>query len=414
MIAKLLNVLFPVAIAGSFIAVVVKEAKSSKRGSGSHVFVERSKSKHVAHTEEVGGDLKVERGFPGQSGNLVDISLKTGGEIQVKGWENDSIDVIATLDGDDCAEARVGFNRREGGLVITLENPRRRGNWDCDADFELQVPKRQSLKMNTMGGDIQVENIEGEVRGQTMGGSLELTRLTGYVGLTTMGGDITLTQSEVDGSVKTMGGAVLLEDVIGAVKGESMGGNVTTRRVAAKKGQKTSEAVSIKTMGGDINVDEAPAGANVHTMGGKIRIKSAAQHVKAVTMGGAIEIDELDGSIEATTMGGDIEVGMIGDAAKGNRAVNLKSHGGDVMLMVPAGLSMDLDLEIAYTKESQQDYKIISDFPFTLKETSTWAREGRGGDLSKYIYGTGAVAGGKHKIRIETVNGNIILKKSRR
>ena len=411
MIAKLLNVIFPVAIAGSFVAVVVKEARSHKRGN-ERVFVERSQSRHV--TEEIGRDLRIERGFPGQSGNLVDISLKTGGEIQVTGWENDSIDVVATLEGDDCAEGRVGFAKKEGGLVITLESPRRRGNWDCDADFELQVPKRQSLKMNTMGGDIKVENIEGEVRGQTMGGSLDLTALTGYVGLTTMGGDITLTRSEVDGSVKTMGGAVLLEDIVGAVKGESMGGNVTTRRVAAKKGQQTSEVVGIKTMGGDINVDEAPAGANVHTMGGKIRIKSAAQHVKAVTMGGGIEIDELDGSVEATTMGGDIEVGMIGDAAKGDRSVNLKSHGGDVMLVVPPGLSMELDLEIAYTKDSRKSYQIISDFPFTLKETADWTREGRGGDLSKFIYGTGAIAGGKHRIRIETTNGNIILKKSRR
>ena len=410
MIAKLLNVLFPIAIAGSFVAVVVKEAKSSKRST--HVFVERGSSKHS--TEEIGGDMKIERGFPGQSGNLVDISLKTGGEIQVMGWENDSIDVVATLEGDDCDEGRVGFNKKEGGLVITLESPRARGNWDCDADFELHVPKRQSLKMNTMGGDIKVENIEGEVKGQTMGGSLDLTALTGFVGLTTMGGDITLTRSEVDGSVKTMGGAVLLEDVIGAVKGESMGGNVTTRRVAAKKGQSVSDAVMIKTMGGDINVDEAPAGANVHTMGGKIRIKSAAQHVKALTMGGEIRVDELDGSIDATTMGGDIEVNMIGDPAKGTHTVLLKSHGGDVTLYVPPGLSMNLDLEIGYTKHAEGNYEIISDFPMTLKETATWAREGRGGDLMKHIYGTGAVAGGKHKVRIETTNGNIILKKARR
>ena len=410
MIAKLLNVLFPVAIAGSFVAVVVNEARSSKR---SERVTAVGRAKHARHvTESVSGDSVIERGFPGQSGNLVDINLKTGGEINVTGWEKDSIDVVATLDGDDCDKGRVGFSKREGGLVITFEMERGRRNNDCDADFVLQVPRRQSLKMNTMGGDIEVQNIEGTVKGQTMGGSLELTELIGEVGVTTMGGDITLTKSEVDGSVKTMGGSVLLEDVIGAVKGESMGGNVTTRRVSARKGQSTSDAVQIKTMGGDINVDEAPAGANVHTMGGTIRVRSAAQHVKAVTMGGAIRIDELDGSIDATTMGGDIDVKMIGDPSRGNRAVQLKSHGGDVTLYMPEGLSMDLDLELAYTKRSDGEHEIISDFPVELRRTTEWERHE--GDAKKFIYGTGAVAGGKHRIRIETVNGNIILKKSRR
>jgi DUF4097 and DUF4098 domain-containing protein YvlB len=262
-----------------------------------------------------------------------------------------------------------------------------------------------------MGGDIRVDNVEGDIRGKTMGGALDLSNLKGDLSLTTMGGDVTLVKSEVEGSVKTMGGKVLLEDVVGGVNGESMGGDVVYRRVSNKKGESTGNEVKIKTMGGDINVDEAPDGADVHTMGGKIRVASAAKYVKALTMGGDIEIEEIDGLVNATTMGGDIEVTMIGDPKRGDRSVLLKSYGGDITLTVPAGLSMNLDVELAYTRGHEDEYEIMTDFPMTLKESAEWIR-GKG-DARKIISGTGVVSGGKHKIRIETINGNVRLIKAK-
>jgi DUF4097 and DUF4098 domain-containing protein YvlB len=188
-----------------------------------------------------------------------------------------------------------------------------------------------------------------------------------------------------------------------------MGGNVVYRRVTNKKGESSGDEVRIKTMGGDINVDEALDGADVHTMGGAIRIKSARKHVKALTMGGEIDIRELDGSVNATTMGGDIEVTMVGDPNVGDRAVSLKSYGGDITLVVPDGLSMDLDVTLTFTKNHEGDYRIESDFPIERKTTREW--EYGHGDPRRFIYGTGTVKGGKHHVVIETINGNVFLKK---
>ena len=89
-----------------------------------------------------------------------------------------------------------------------------------------------------------------------------------------MGGDITVAESTMDGSLKTMGGVVRIQNVVGDVKGSSMGGNVSYKNVRRRDGQTASpehlgkgkgdinpDTVQISTMGGDIEVKDAPEGA---------------------------------------------------------------------------------------------------------------------------------------------------------
>jgi hypothetical protein len=129
-------------------------------------------------------------------------------------------------------------------------------------------------------------------------------------------------------------------------------------------------------------------------------------------MGGDIDIDEIDGGAEASTMGGDVTVKMIGDPDKGDRDIDLSSMGGDIKLTLPAGLSIDFDITLTYTKRARKDYKIISDFSIELEESEDW--DYSAGSARKYIYGTGKISGGKNKIRIDTINGNIVIGKGSR
>src|SRR6185436_19983527 len=160
--------------------------------------------------------------------------------------------------------------------------------------------------------------------------------------------------------------------------GHSMGGNVEYRNVTDREGSSTGEVVKITTMGGEIDVDSAPHGAEVSTMGGDIRIHSAGEYVKAKTMGGDISIDKVDGAIKAETMGGDVDVTMVGNPAEKNRDVLLSSKGGDITLVVPAGLSMDVDIRLAYTRDSRHDsksYRIESDFELKEERSKEWDDE---------------------------------------
>jgi DUF4097 and DUF4098 domain-containing protein YvlB len=274
----------------------------------------------------------------------------------------------------------------------------------------INVPSRYDLDIETMGGDIEISGVEGDLQGETMGGDLRLSELKGDVEFETMGGDISLTDSEVDGDVETMGGEVTVTNVTGDVDGSSMGGNVVYKDVTRRNGESSGKAVVISTMGGDIEIGDAPAGASLETMGGDIQVGNAAKFVEAETMGGDITIGSIDGWVEASTMGGDVRVTVIGDPQASGKDIEISSMGGEIYLTVPRNFSMEVEIEIAYSGKSTVP-EIISDAALKIE-----THEGAGGSLrrmvgeSSTLVGSGSFNGGKNKVEIETVGGNVHLK----
>jgi hypothetical protein len=351
--------------------------------------------------------------FNVKPGANLKINLRTGGLIDIQGWNEDKIKVEA--EGIDFNKAPIEFEQTDDGLKIFNDFGKSDGEGNDNPDLHIKVPIRFNIDVNIAGGDIKIKNVSGEIEGQTMGGDLDLAQLKGTLKLTTMGGEVTLKNSEVDGSVKTMGGEVLVENVKGDVNASSMGGKVRQINVEGKD-KSIGKEVNITTMGGDLVIDTAPSGAFLKTMGGKIEVNKAGKFLNAETFGGNISAGEVDGWIKAKTMGGNIDVKMTGDPANGKRDVDLQSMGGDITLTVPQALSMDINIEIAYIKnkkiksdEEFNRYRIISDFPVNEERTKEW--DSSKGSPRKYVYGKGSVEGGKNRIRIKTINGNVYLKK---
>jgi DUF4097 and DUF4098 domain-containing protein YvlB len=393
-----------------------------------------------------GGERTIEKSFPVSMGGKLKLDLDTGGDVTIVGWDKPEIAVRVDIDGRDADRVNVDFDNGSSFLNIHSDCSKKR-HVDVDVEFTIKVPERCDVRVESNGGEVSIEGVEGTLSGRTMGGALELVRVKGDIELQTMGGSVRVEDSEADGRVKTMGGDVDIRNVKGNLKGSTMGGSVTYDGVTGRSASSATDdkemtvstmggdikiadtdkrlraktfggdidvakakEVDVSTMGGDITIDEAPAGAKVHTMGGDITIGSAGKYVAAKTMGGDIEIKAIDGEIDATTMGGDIEAVMVGDPAKGKRDVDISSMGGDVELTVPAGLSMKFDLEIEYTKKYQRKARIESDFPIKIEESEKWVHKLWGRDY-KRISGTGEVGGGDNTIHIRTKNGKIVIKK---
>lgn len=341
-------------------------------------------------------------------GERLEVSLR-GGSIEIAGWDRNLVSVEATIAGRDAGEAGIEVRRTGSSVRIDQQHGGRASGGRVD--LRIRVPARFDLALETMGGTLEIENVRGSLEGSTHGGNLRLSRLQGSVTMSTHGGNITLRDSTVDGSVRTMGGQVLLENVVGDIEGQSMGGDVVYRNVTRGDGSSTGKAVHITTMGGDVTVADAPAGAELSTMGGNISVASARQFVKARTMGGSIEVDAIDGWIEATTMGGDVRAVMIGNPARGDRHAVIESKSGSIDLTLPAGLDMDLDVEIVFTRNSRRNYEIRSDFPLTITTTPDWTY-GQG-DPRRIIRGRGRTGSGKNRITIRTINGDVTIRQAR-
>jgi len=360
------------------------------------------------------GPVQDHQEFQVSSGKRLLVNIESGGAISISGWDKEVVSLDVERRGKDDEGCVVDAERTDMGVEISSRYEGRRHNSSTELRFVVHVPKTFDLDLETSGGAISIDNVSGKIDGETMGGGLDFTQLKGTVNFKTMGGKISLTKSEVDGEVSTNGGSVLLEDVVGNVKGHSMGGRVTYRNVTDRKGSSTGKAVVISTMGGEVNVDDAPNGADLNTMGGEIDVKRAGQFVKAKTMGGDITIGSIDGWVDAETMGGDVAVTMTGDPSKGKRDVRISSKGGDITLTVPDGLSMDVDITVARTREwgrrsRESTPRIESDFSLKQEESKDW--DDREGSPRKYLYARGTIGDGTNKIRIETVDGNVYLKK---
>jgi DUF4097 and DUF4098 domain-containing protein YvlB len=358
------------------------------------------------------------REFSAKSGGTLILDLNAGGTVNITAGGGSSIS--ATYSTSCTPECSVTFEESREGLTITTRFADDRGNQNSDIDIDIRVPQSFDIELDSIGGGLSIDGVQGTFSGKTMGGNLTLNDVRGDARLKTMGGRIRLTNSELDGKLETMGGEVFFRDVIGDVRGSSMGGNVSYKNVQRRSGGYGSpsrsgkdlkevglETVQISTMGGAIEVEDAPEGADVHTMGGNIRIEDASEFVRAKTMGGDIRIDAIDGWVDAITMAGDVEVFVTGRGGE----VNLSSNSGDIVLHVPSGFSMDLDLEIAFTRNSRKTYNI--DSPGSARSTTTSEWDHDHGTPRKYIRSTESLNGGGNSVKIRTINGNITVVESR-
>lgn len=358
---------------------------------------------------ESGHDL--DRSFHSSPGNTLNIDLRTGGDVRISGASGDNVSVKVRVSGRDSEDVEVMAEQTSSGVEVSSRFTDGHHNHNANADVEVQVPSRYGVQLETMGGEVTIQGVEGKFEGKTMGGEITLQHLKGNVDLTTMGGDIQVSDSELDGEVKTMGGDVVLRSVAGNVHGSTMGGNVREEGTPApgKSSGSTGEK-RIHSMGGDLDLASAPAGASLETMGGDIHIVSANDHVKAQTMGGNIQVDSIDGWADLTTMGGDVTMHMVGDPKQGKRDVEISSMGGDIEISLPAGISATFDLETEYMLRSRnRTPKIISDFPIQISESNDCDHDH--GESCKSLVGSGKAGSGTHRIKIRTIQGDITIRK---
>src|SRR5262245_14310349 len=359
------------------------------------------------------GRQVVNRQSPVKIGGTVEFHLETGGSISVESGDKELLQVQVRCEGRDDEYSQVDFTETSSGISVRSRfNGHQMRRFVCNLHFEIKLPSKFNIALDSIGGGLIVHHFEGSIKGKTGGGNLDLRNLKGTIQLTTNGGDVTLKDSEVDGKITTGGGQVLFENVHGGIKGSSESGEVISRNVerVSQTKETVGDEIRIKSIGGDINVPAAPRGARVETLGGNIRIGVARRFANATTNGGDIDIESVDGWVKARTYGGNITVNLIGpvEDTEAQREIEITSHRGDLRVVLPKNFPAIFEIELAYTIHSSQNYKIVSDFDLNQEETKQW--DYSRGTARRYILGSGSIGSGKHRIKLNTINGNIYLK----
>ena len=348
------------------------------------------------------------------SGGTVNLDLRTGAGITVTSWDQPRLRMRASLGGPDWRDTRLTLEPSGSGARITTLHEGRSRSHSTSHHIELTVPRRFNVRISSAGGAINIRDVEGEFTGSTGGGEIRIDRARGRADLSTGGGRVNVTRSTLSGSVGTGGGGVLIQEVEGGLRGSSGTGNV----VYGEKGLTYSESgrdgvrrasdgrLIVQKSGGRVNLGSAPNGASVTTGGGDIRIGRAGGGVTARTGGGDITLGPVSGKAEAQTGAGDVTITIDGDDP---RDVDVTSGNGTVTLLLPRGVSANLDLETAYTNRQRNPTRIVSDWPVSIQETTTW--DARDGTPRKYVRTSDQIGGGGRTIRVKTVNGNIVIRR---
>jgi DUF4097 and DUF4098 domain-containing protein YvlB len=193
-------------------------------GSSSVSFSLVQESSQEART--TGALQQLDKDFNIPAGKKLDLQIQTGGSVNITGWDKDVVSIRLTVGGRDWQDCRFEAKETPSTLQIISRYQGTRNSYSTSLHFEIKVPKRFDVEIESGGGEIRITDVAGDINGKTMGGNLELNNVGGELNLTTMGGDINLNSSQVNGEVETMGGEVLIQNVTGNIHGSTMGGEV--------------------------------------------------------------------------------------------------------------------------------------------------------------------------------------------
>ncbi|MFC2140041.1 DUF4097 domain-containing protein, partial [Bacteroidota bacterium] len=225
------------------------------------------------------------------------------------------------------------------------------------------------------------------------GGDIECGDINGRLRLNTQGGDIKV-GNVVGGSarVSTMGGDIRIDDVSSDLDAKTYGGDINVGNVGG--------SASVVTYGGDIKIKEVSGSVDMSTYGGNLTLSKANGHVKASTYGGNITLDNITGTVDAKTSSGRIKVEL---TPSGEGRSRMKTSSGEIILSLPANAKATIEAEIeidGYRESRRREYKISSDF-----EATSYVSD------DDTVYAVYELNGGGEKIKLETVNSNIIIRK---
>jgi TonB family protein len=300
----------------------------------------------------------------------------------------------------------LGARRIPEGVSLEARLPWRKFPGQFGVSFEIHVPRQYCLKINTQGGNIEVQDIEGQVDLVTGGGNITV----GSVGPRVTTADTPLrSASNRAGSItallETQGGNIAIGDVAGTLRATTSGGHITTGNIGGdailrtgggqiQTGRITGVA-TLETGGGNVRVARSGSSATADTSGGQIDFGEAAGAIHAQTRGGAVHIDHVTGPTVVETSGGGIFLRQV------DAPLRVLSGEGDIVVYLPTQLAATIDAVV----ERGGGHSIVADPSLPLQ--ISYPDSGSG---PRTIRGEGNLNGGGEVLNLKAVSGNIILK----
>ena len=235
--------------------------------------------------------------------------------------------------------------------------------------FEVSVPQGYHVEVKTGAGDVEAEEIGGgaylatqggnilagkigthdsrkspgqpEARLETEGGHIQVQEVNGDLTAFTAGGHIIAGKVSGDASLRSGGGHIRAGQIDGRADLQTDGGNIAVKKAGG--------FVNVRTGGGQIDFGEVRGSVHAQTGGGGIRVIYVSGPMEVVSNGGSICLTKVAGAVQAATAEGTItawinpDASATGASVKLSGASQLASGNGDIAVFLPRNLAANIE-----------------------------------------------------------------------
>ncbi len=249
---------------------------------GVAAFAQRDKDRSLScrennwYNNKLVGNCEIREQTLAPSGSTIAIDGRQNGGVSVKGWDQNQVLVRARVQtgAPTAAEAAaLGQQIRieTSGAKIFASGPERRKDYHWDVSYEVFVPRRADLSLETHNGGIAIADVNGKIDFSAVNGGVVLKRVGGAVrGSTTNGGlVIELSGDRWDGEtldVSTTNGGVIMsvpENYSARVETGTVNGGVNTEFPVTVQGRITKE-IALNLGSGGATVKARTTNGGVH------------------------------------------------------------------------------------------------------------------------------------------------------
>jgi DUF4097 and DUF4098 domain-containing protein YvlB len=341
-----------------------------------------------------------------------------GGAMHVEGGSQQQItyEIHNRANGSSEDNARRQFDKYKISTYVKGDTAWIVGDWQGEhtqrfsGEFSIHVPREiEQVVLETGGGGINVNGIDGTVNVQSGGGPIRLYQIGGMVTAETGGDSIAIGSIGGDAKLETGGGRVVVESVKGHLSVSTGGGEILLVSAA--------QDARLEAGGGNIRVNQCGGKLKVSTGGGNIDVNNVGGRVEADTGGGSIQVNSAKGLVHAETGAGRIALEGVPSAhaetgsgsiearflSEGDRTnSSLETASGDITVYLPQNLSATVRASI----ELANGHGIHSDFP-DIRINSEGGQWG-----PKTVSAEGTLNGGGPDIKVSTANGDIWFRRA--
>jgi DUF4097 and DUF4098 domain-containing protein YvlB len=257
-----------------------------------HRLISATAAAIVLSNSAVAAEKMFDRSFDATPGQRLKVEAD-GGSISVTGTEGQKVvvHIRATGSDDRLEELQLSADRDGEGVSVIAKRKREISGWFTNSprvEVTIQVPRQYNVDLQSSGGGLKVQRLNGTANGRTSGGSIDLEAIQGTVQMRTSGGSINARGLNGKTELNTSGGAISVDQVQGGLRAHTSGGPIRVERA--------SGVIDVQTSGGSINVglEGANEGIVAKTSGGGITLRvpgTTKGTLNASTSGGRVSSD---------------------------------------------------------------------------------------------------------------------------